>query len=165
MYNAPTLMTEKAEEYVGKLANLPAPVFSVYQKHLFGDYVNYNSVQGINSVDIPVLIAHGENDQTILFDKQSIISHKDEITNKNVEYYVGKGLQGDHNNIWHSKESAEYQSLVKTELKALEKKKGKKLTDEEKKSFYKSINHALYSQVNEELMQKIIDTFNNATKK
>lgn len=161
MYNATTLMTEKAEEYVGKLANVPAPVFSVYQKHIFGDYVKYSSVNGINSVEIPVIIAHGEDDQTILFNKQSIISHRAEITNKNVQYYVGKGLQGDHNNIWHSIESAEYQLKVKKELKALEKQKGAKLTEDEKRAFYKSVNHSLYSQVNEELMQKIVDTFDS----
>lgn len=162
MCNATTMMTDKAEEYVGKLASIPAPVFSAYQKHLFGDYVKYNSVMGINSVDIPVLIAHGKNDETVSFEKQSIISHRDEITNPNVVYYVGTGLQGDHNNIWHSKESAEYQAKVKAELKALERKKGKKLTEEEKKAFYKSVNHHLYSQVNEELMQMAVDMFNKA---
>ena len=155
LYNASTLMTEKAEEYVGKLASVPAPVFSVYQKCLFGDYVKYNSVKGINSVNIPVLIAHGDNDETILFDKQSIISHKAEITNKNVQYYVGTGMQGDHTNIWHSKESVEYQIQVKKQLRNLEMQKGFKLTLNEKRAFYKSVNHALYSQVNEELMLKI----------
>ena len=164
MYNASTLMTEKAEEYVGKLASVPAPVFSVYQKMLFGDYVNCNSVKGINSVDIPVLIAHGKSDQTILYDKQSIISHRSEITNSNVQYYVGEGLQGDHCNIWHSKEAVVYQNEVEQALKAKQKQKGAKLTEDDKRAFYKSINHSLYSQVNEELMQKIVEMFDSTLK-
>lgn len=164
MDNGCNMMYDKAEQYVGKLANVPKPVFMAYQKLLFGNYVNYTCVKGINSTDIPVLVAHGVDDKTILFEGQSVISHRNEITNPNVRYYVGKGVHGDHVNIWHSKDSACYQMEVASELKYLEITKGRTLSYEEKVEFYKTVNHELYSAVNEELMAQIVETFESAIK-
>ena len=84
MNNAPMVMVEQAEAYVGKLAEMPKPILNAYQKILFKDYVKYNGVQGINSVDIPVLIAQGVDDTVISYDGESIMAHKAEITNPNV---------------------------------------------------------------------------------
>ena len=57
------------------------------------------AVDGINNTDIPILIIHGTKDEIIPFDGSSIIAHKDEITNPNVEYRVydkdGKNNHGD----------------------------------------------------------------------
>jgi alpha-beta hydrolase superfamily lysophospholipase len=160
MYSGYDIMVEKAEQYVGKLAAMPRPIFNVYQKILFGDYIKYNGVSGINSSDIPVLIAHGIDDKIITYDAQSIVSHKDEITNPNVVYYTGYGTHGDHNNIWHSKESAIYQMEIAHRLKHLEFEKGDALSYEEKCEFYKTVDHRLYSEVNAELMDQILEIFN-----
>ena len=73
-------------------------------------------------------------------------------------------MQGDHNNIWHSARAAAYQKEVESRLKKLQLEKGDKLTTEEKREFYKSVDHALYSEVNEELMEEIIDLFEQANK-
>ena len=159
MNNAPMIMVEKGEEYVGKLADTAKPIFTAYQKLLFKNYVKYNGVMGINSVDIPVLIAQGVDDKTITYDGQSVMAHKEEITNPNVRYYVGYGEQGDHNNIWHSVRAANYQKEVESQLKKLQIEKGGKLTDDEKREFYKSVDHTLYSEVNEELMEQIVAMF------
>ena len=159
MYSGYTIMHEKGEQYVGKIAVTSKPVFSAYQRILFGNYVEYNGVRGINSVDVPVLIAQGVDDKTITYDGQSITAHKKEITNPNVTYYIGKGLQGSHDGIWHSKESLVYQSEVESELKLLQIEKGDELTTQEKADFYQTVDHKLYSAVNEELMNKIIKTF------
>lgn len=161
MNNGCKMMVDKAEEYVGKIGTVPGPIFSIYQKLLFGKYVNYNGVNGINSVNIPVLIAHGIEDKVINFEKQSIIAYKDEITNENVQYYVGLGLQSGHDTIWHSIEAIAYQKKVESEIKYLELKKGKELTKEELIDYYSTINHELYSAVNEELMNQIIEMFDS----
>ena len=157
-----TMMQEKGEQYVGKVSNVAKPVFSVYQKILFKDYVNYNGAKGISSVDIPVVVAQGIDDTTITYDKLSVTAYKKDITNPNVIYYEGYGLQGDHNNIWHSIDSAVYQSRVASGLKKLEMEKGEKLTDDEKKEYYASVDHGLYSQINRELFDLILQTFDNA---
>ena len=159
MHNACKLMTEKAQEYLGTFGKVPEPMFDIYQRLLFGDYVEYNAIRGINDSNIPVLVAHGTTDTTILYDKQSIIAHKDKITNPYVQYYIGEGAHGSHTGIWHSERSVQYQKQVKTELKALEKEKGRELTYAEKADFIERVNHALYSEVNEELMQQIVALF------
>ena len=161
MYSGYDIMVEKAEQYVGKLAVMPKPIFNVYQKILFGDYIKYNGVVGINTPNIPVLIAHGIDDKIITYDAQSIVSHKDEITNPNVVYYTGYGIHGDHNNIWHSTDSAIYQMEIADRLKRMEIEKGDTLSYEEKCEFYKTVDHRLYSEVNHELMDKILELFNN----
>ena len=158
MHDACDLMVEKAEEYVGSLGKMPKPFFDVYQRLLFDDYVEYNAIRGINESNIPVLVAHGTSDKTISYNKQSIITYKDKITNPRVQYYVGEGLQGSHTGIWHSVRSEEYQAQVKAEFKALKKAKGD-LTHEEKAAFYAGVDHALYSEVNEELMRQIVKLF------
>ena len=165
MNNAPMIMVEKGQQYVGKLADTAKPILTAYQKLLFKNYVKYNGVLGINSVDIPVLIAQGVDDKVITYDGQSVMARKEEITNPNVRYYEGYGLQGDHDNIWHSVRSAVYQQEVESQLKKLQKEKGEKLTDDEKREFYKSVDHALYSEVNEELMQQIVAMFDQTYKR
>ena len=165
MNNGATIMIEKSAQYVGKVSQIPKPVFTAYQKALFGDYVNYNGVVGINSVDIPVLIAQGIDDDAITYNGQSITAKMNEITNPNVKYYIGKGVQGDHNNIWHSKEAALYQMEVKSDLKLLEMQKGDKLSSSEIAEYYKTVNHELYSMVNQELMAQVVEMFDSTLNK
>lgn len=162
MYNAANIMVEKAEEYVGYLSKMPAPVFDIYQRLLFKDYVGCNTVKGINARNIPILVAHGETDKKVLFKEQSIFAHKAEIKNPNVQYYIGKDSQGDHCNIWHSKEAAAYQQEVKRQLQQFREDNGSALTYEEKRGFYQTVDHALYSEVNKDLMDKILAMFDNA---
>lgn len=162
MNSGADMMVEKGEQYVGKLATMPAPVFNLYQKHLFNGYTKFNGVKGINSTNVPIIIAQGVTDKIITYDGQSITAHKKELRTENVYYYDGFGPQGDHNNIWHSVEAAVYQDVVKSKLKLLEIEKGEKLTYDEKAEFYKTIDHNLYSQVNKELFDFIIKTFDKA---
>lgn len=162
MYNGNTIMLEKGEQYVGKVSKVSKPIFELYQKYLFNDYINYNGVKGINDSNIPVLIAHGVEDKIITFSEQSIISHKKEITNPNVIYYIAKGLQSDHDNIWHSNEAVIYQKQIESELKLLEIEKKSKLSNEEILSFNKIVNHKLYSEINSELLDLIISIFDKA---
>ena len=165
MNNGVTMMVEKGEQYAGKLAYTGKPIMDTYQRILFGNYVKYNGVAGINSTDIPILIAQGVDDTVITPDGQSITAHLGELTNPNVTVYWGKGSQGSHTGIWHSDASEEYQRVVKSELKLRELTLGRALTDEEKKEFYSSVDHALYSEVNGELLDLIIQTLNQGLKK
>ncbi len=162
MRDATTIMIEKSEQYVGKLAEIPKPIINAYQKSLFKEYMQYNAIKGINSVNIPVLIAHGIDDKVITYGEQSIIAEKDKIINSNVKYLECFGLQGGHDTLWHSIDAIAYQKKVESQLEKLKIEKKRKLTNEEKAEFYKTVNHDLYSAVNEELMREIILTFNSA---
>ena len=162
--NGYTLIEEKGGEYAGKFASegVPKAFLGAYQKLLFGKYTNYDGVKGINSVDVPVLIAHGVNDKVINYDLQSIICHHDEIKNDKVEYYVGTEFHSGHDTIWLSDRAVLYREQVKEGLADLEKKKGDKLSYEEKVDFFKDVDDRLYSEINYDLFERIIATFDRA---
>ena len=153
------MMVEKGEQYVGKAAYTVKPIFDVYQRMLFGDYVKYNGVVGINSTDVPVIIAQGVDDTVITADGQSITAHLDEITNPNVTVYWGEGSQGSHTGIWHSSEADEYRRMIAGIVKKRETDLGRDLTDDERAEIYATVDHKLYSDVNTELVDLIISTF------
>ena len=155
--NCYKIILEKGKQYGGTLASEGAPrVFlDAYQAMLFGDYIKLNAVKGINESGIPVFVAHGENDKTISFNSQSIICHRAEITNPNVEYYVGTGATDGHDSVWHSARSAAYRIEVD--------KAAAKIKDyKEKVEFYKTVDNRLYSEINYELLDRIIAMYNNS---
>lgn len=162
MYNGATVMVEMGADYYGEFLRVAQPVFYLYQKHLFGEYIEYNGVRGINSTDIPVLIAQGVDDDVMTMDGLSITAHKDEITNPNVTYYYGYGLQGGHTEIWHSTESVEYQKQVAAELEELYNSNGGEPSYDQLVEFYSNVDHRLYSEVNDELVSLILSTFEKA---
>lgn len=76
-------------EHVGPLAYGNYGFLWTYQAMLFGPQtLNLDAAKEISESDVPVLIVHGENDSQVPLDRYSIISHKEEITSKNVEYMV-----------------------------------------------------------------------------
>ena len=153
MCDGTTIMVEKSREYIGDMAYTVKPIFDAYQKYLFRDYTNYNGVVGINSTDIPILIAQGVDDTSITPDGESITAYLDQLTNPNVTVHYGEGLQGTHTGIWHSVRAEKYARSVQEELAR------KELTDEEKAAFYALVNHWLYSEVDPKLVDMIFETF------
>ena len=160
-----TLLVEKGEEYAGPLRDslvggFPKDFLETYQEMLFKDYTKLSGVKGINSTDIPVYIAHGNRDFVISFHYQSVISHRNEIRQDNVTYYIGTDAHAGHNTILHSERAVAYQKQVDKSLKQMKKELDRDLTQEEQEAFCNNIDHTLYSEVNEELMQAIVDMFN-----
>lgn len=160
-----TLLAEKGAQYMAPFEDMvkidfPEEFLKTYQTLLFKDYTKYDAVQGINSTDIPVYIAHGKRDFVISFNHQSVISHKDKIRSTNVTYYIGDGSQAGHNTILHSPRAVAYQDKVEKDLKRLEDKYDRDLTQEEMAEFCNNVDHALYSEVNMEMMQDIVNMFN-----
>lgn len=164
-----TLLLEKREQYTALFSDMlkmdfPKEFLNTYQTLLFRDYTKYNAVKGINSTDIPVYIAHGKRDFVISFNYQSVISHRDEIRKKNVTYYIGTDTQAGHNTILHSPRAVAYQEKVEKDLKRLKRELDRELTQEELTEFCNGVDHALYSEINMEMMQEILNMFNKALK-
>jgi pimeloyl-ACP methyl ester carboxylesterase len=164
-----TLFVEKGEQYMNPFSDMfqidfPKEFLNTYQTQLFRGYTKYNAVDGINSTDVPVYIAHGKRDFVIGFDHQSVISHRDEIRKKNVTYYIGTDTQAGHNTILHSTRAVAYQEKVEKDLKRLKKEFGRDLTQEEMTEFCNGVDHALYSEINAEMMQDILNMYNKALK-
>jgi len=160
-----TLLAEKGEQYMSPFSDMfrldfPEEFLNTYQTLLFRDYTKYNAVDGINSTDIPVYIAHGNRDFVISFNHQSVISHKNEIRKENVTYYIGTDAQAGHNTILHSLRAVAYQDKVEKDLKRMKDKYDRDLTQAEMTKFCNGVDHALYSEVNVEMMQAILNMFN-----
>ena len=159
-----TLFVEKGEQFMSVFSDslkidFPKEFLDTYQALLFQDYTKYNAVDGINSTDVPVYIAHGNRDFVISFGHQSVISHRNEIRQKNVTYYIGTDAQAGHNTILHSPRAVAYQKKVEKDLKQLKKEYDRDLTQEELAAFCDGVDHALYSEINMEMMQEILNTF------
>ncbi len=148
--NCYTLILEKGRQYGGKIAaeGIPKIFLEAYQKILFGKYTEYSALKGVNDTRIPVLIAHGVNDEVISFGAQSLMSHRDEIKNPNAQYYIGVDECGGHDAIWHSARSFEYKREIDEAAALIE-------NDEEKAKIYGSADDRLYSEINYELFDKI----------
>lgn len=78
-----------AEDKIGKIAYGNYGFLWLYQAYLFGrDTLNLSAAEAISGCEVPVLVIHGSQDQQVPVDRYSILSHKEEITSRQVEYSV-----------------------------------------------------------------------------
>jgi len=78
-----------AEEYVGPFAYANYGFLWLYQACLFDtDLLNLQANEVISQTTVPILLIHGTQDDKVPADRFSIISHKEEITNQQVEYVM-----------------------------------------------------------------------------
>lgn len=161
-YNTPMeILSEFAENMMSKpLVVIEYPFMWLNNKLTFGNMANLSSVDGINETDTRVMIIHGTEDEAISFDGASIISHKDEITNPNVEYKVmeGKG----HNDLFLDDETAEYINEKSEEYGELSDQYDGDIPDEILKKYYDNVDKAKTSKVSEQFMNDVNDFYLNA---
>ena len=103
-----------ASAYVGPVAYGNYGFLWLYQVMLFGtDTVNATADEAISGSDVPVLIVHGAQDDQFPMDKNSIISHSDEIQREGVEYVICKtpGQDG-HTDLLFSPDGGENTELM-----------------------------------------------------
>ena len=161
--NGYTLLLEKGTQYAGEFASqgVPKDFLDSYQKKLFGKYIEYSGVRGVNSSKVPTFIAHGMEDEVIDFDLQSLISHRDELTNKNVKFYFGTGSHAKHTSILFSDRANELQERYEKSLKVIKKeyKKDDVKLLENKSALCNNINYQTFSEINYDLFDQIIEFF------
>lgn len=160
------MILEFAEGMMGKFAYAEYPFIWCYNKFLFGENASLSAIDGINKSDIPVMIIHGEDDQMIGYNRSSIISKKDEITNPNVEYYTISGKYSGHNSIFQSEEVNEYLEGLNKELEnLLENYPDDNVPDDVLNKFYEKADRAKANGINEEMMNRINNFFEESLKK
>lgn len=159
MNDGAALVNEKAKEYAGVVSRVTWGWVMVYQRYLFKQYNDYNATLGINSKNIPIFVCHGVDDKVINYFEQSVICHKDEIKNPNCIFYTTKGIFGDHTDIMLSLDAILYRKEVESDLNLYQHKLGRTLTDDDKREFYKTIDHERYSNVNEDVLGKILNLY------
>ena len=165
-YNTPyEQLAESCDSMYGKAGFLLHPFVWMYNKMKFGKDSSWSAVDGINKADIPVLVIHGDNDETISYDGSAIIAHKDEITNPNTEYkvFTEEGRNG-HNTYFYTSEYKDYKKNVLTpKTDALREKYGKGIPDDEWEKYYSDIDKELYNGFNQELIDLINGFFSKCT--
>ena len=72
---------------------------------------------------------------------------------------IGDSLSsGEHESLMYSIAAINYQQMINEQLELL--KKSGDFTEEKEREFIKGVDHKLYSQVNTDLLDKMIETFN-----
>ena len=91
----------KAKSFAGPVVYGNYGFLWLYQTMLFGgDIANRKAVSAINESGVPTLIVHGTQDTAVPMDAFSIISHKEDITAQNTEYFLCDEPQQDgHTNL------------------------------------------------------------------
>lgn len=163
-FNSPMgLLIKQLKAMIGPLAYLEYPFGLVYQSTLFGSDANVSAVDGINSTDTPVMIIHGDADESISYSGASIIAQKDTITNPNVVYKTcSKPGQNDHNHLYRSKAAIEYINQKNQEYKSIYAQYDGSIPQNVLDDFYANIDHFQTSELDANFMKAINSFFESS---
>lgn len=100
------------EKYTGKFSAIFKPFAQVFMKINYGRDAYLSAIDGINSVDIPILVISGTDDE-FYGGESKIYKNKDRITNKNCTFMLmnNKNHNG-HYNYFLTDEAVEYDNKV-----------------------------------------------------
>ena len=120
-FNSPNETISAFLSYVSPVASIEYPFACWQNKRLFGDDANTSAVDAINSVDIPVMIIAGTEDEVVRQDAIGIPAHADELTNPQATI-VWKDDEpcNHHNTIWLTPAAAELTTKVWAERDAVQ---------------------------------------------
>lgn len=160
-FNSPMdTMYYQVESVTGFYANIEYPFIWLYQKCLFGKDADVSAVDGINSVDIPVLVIYGTMDDVVPHDEIGIYAYKEQITNPNVSFLsVDEEGRNWHDNMHLSQEAGLYAQKIKNELASLQDKFGDPLPDSIWGDFIDSVDKRRMNTINSQYMQEILDYY------
>lgn len=168
-YNTPNrIVFEWARDMMGMgaLAYIEAPYLALYNTICYGADANRSAVCGINATNTPVLIIHGINDTTVSYESASIISHRDEITNPNVEYMIcEEENHDDHNWLFMSDAAVTYVDGLNALYNELKEQYSGEIPKDAEAGFYENVDKWLASELDEEFMHSVIDFFERAANK
>lgn len=152
------MIYERASSIVGNLRPLIFPSIWLYNKLRFGKNSGLSAVDGINKSNVPVLIFHGTNDNTVHYDESAIINHRDEITNPNAGFVTLEGFS--HSGIFNTEEAREYESgeFARQRRELFDKYDGN-VPDEEFVKLYANADRELMNTPNEEFLEMIESFF------
>jgi alpha-beta hydrolase superfamily lysophospholipase len=161
--NPNKMIREWAKRMVGRWSVLINPFMILHQRLTFGKKLDIMAVDGINKSGIPVLLAHGNKDKTVRLEGAALISCKEEIINPKAEYLLWEqeGNNG-HLDVLYTADAVAYGIQLSKEYEQLLKATKKKLTKEDEKEFFDTVDKERSSAPNEELMAQIAEFFERA---
>lgn len=165
-YNTPgEMLLDQAVEMMGGFGYVEYPYIMLYNVFLFGNKANLSASEALNKTEVPVLIIHGTEDEMVPFDSVGIIAHRDEITNKNVQYKViDEAGHAGHNNIFNSDESIEYGDVLSAEYNAVKESYGGEIPENVESEWYLGVDKFLASELNPDFIGSVLEFFDEAVK-
>jgi len=107
--NGNEVINELGVSRVGRLYNILSRNVEVIEKRMFGDAAKLTAVDGINNVNIPVMIVQSSDDDVIFANSISIYAHRNKVTNPRAEiiFLYGENASG-HEFVFCSDKQREY---------------------------------------------------------
>jgi len=161
-FNCPTTMAvEWCNNMMGKfLTGILRPYLYLYQRCIFGEALEFTAVGGINNTDTPVLLIHGDADETILIDGAATVAYRDEITNPKAEVVIWtKEGQNGHNSFFGSVEAHAYLNELNEEYNALYQQYNEEIPENVEREFYAGVDKERASCPDAEFMQMILEFY------
>ena len=150
------MLQEGAKNAVGNpLSAVFRPFAWGYNKAMFGRYADLNAVDGINHSGIPVLVLHGDQDDTVPYDRISILSKQEQITNPNVRYETISGPYANHNSFFSSDAANVYKKEFNARIQEIDAQYTGKDQEDLYEAEYLSLDKPLVNEVNEDLLTMI----------
>lgn len=152
------MIYEFSRAVVGDARPLLYPSIWLYNKLRFGKYSGLSAVDGINKSNVPVLIFHGTNDQTVSYTESAIINHRSEITNPNARFIALEDIS--HRGMFDTEEAREYRDEFSKKRNALYDQFGGDIPEDELIKLYADADRETMNVPNEELLSQIEKFFN-----
>ncbi len=150
------IIIEQGRSMMGGFINIQYPYLWLYQRILFGEKASLNAVDAINGSDVPVLIVHGTEDESVAYEGSSIISNFEAITNPNVRTIsLSEPGRSGHNNLFRSNAAMDYIDGINIVYRELYDRYEQNIPYAVKQDFYLAIDRALAQDINRELMDEI----------
>lgn len=160
--NSRDMLVEYGSRLYGNFISLLSPFAYLYEKIKFGGAVDENGVKGIKSTSADVLLLHSKDDETISL-KNSLLIHKDEFGD-NVKTILYDNKTHD---VVKSDASIAYHKELDTKMDELIQEYGSenKIPNDVLTNYYANIDKNLYNELDENVMQTIVDFYNQALEK
>lgn len=143
-----------ARRYVGFLADVELPFLRLQNWLTFGDGGSISASETINSVDTPVLIWYGADDD-IIPAEASVISRSETISNPNAEFV--RADDGGHSDAWLSDTAAAYTTQIMARYNAMADEYGGDVPDQVMSDFTDAIDYDRANELDIEFMYAVLD--------
>lgn len=120
------VLKDIAHAHIGDAVNLMTPYLNMYEKHIFGDYVELNGVDGLKNSTAEVLFIHSEND-SVVFYENNYLMYKETFSEDDRFHFIDYEKAGHkltinfdsymrihdlmHHQVDHHEDSVEYQEM------------------------------------------------------
>jgi len=166
-FNDPmTMIMEWGQSMLGPAIYLEFPFILLNQRLTFGDILDLTAVDAINSTDTPILVIHGDGDQTVSFDKAGIIASREQITNPNVRFKVcgGEGQNG-HNNLFYARDALAYVEEKNKAYDAIYERYDGEIPEDVRREYYANVDKSLANKLDPDFMGEVLAFYQQASKR